>query len=94
LLGQQLLRRVFCWGDNASGQLGLGTRVASRSSPAAVAGGRAFHQVSAGMWHTCAVTSSNAAYCWGRNTTNQLGDGTAKLRLAPWPWPAGAASTR
>ncbi len=76
-------QRAFCWGDNSFGQLGVGTRVERRLSPVAVAGGRAFHQVSAGQRHTCAVTSTGAAYCWGRNTTNQLGDGTAKLRLAP-----------
>jgi alpha-tubulin suppressor-like RCC1 family protein len=43
----------------------------------------AFHQVSAGTAHTCGVTTSNLAYCWGANGGGQLGDGTHTRRLRP-----------
>jgi len=33
----------------------------------------AFRHLSAGYYHTCGVTTTNAAYCWGRNDTGQLG---------------------
>jgi len=35
-----------------------------------------FRQVSAGWQHTCGVTTTNVAYCWGANHYGQLGDGT------------------
>jgi alpha-tubulin suppressor-like RCC1 family protein len=44
----------------------------------------AFYQVSAGASeHTCGITSDNRAYCWGRNSDGQLGDGTTTQRLTP-----------
>jgi alpha-tubulin suppressor-like RCC1 family protein len=65
---------AYCWGANAWGQLGDGTR-ASRDVPTAVAGGHAFRQISAGYDHTVAVTHAGVAYAWGRGLSGQLGHG-------------------
>jgi alpha-tubulin suppressor-like RCC1 family protein len=74
--------RAYCWGGNASGQLGDGTTT-GRSKPVAVAGGRSFLLVRAGGSHACAIDTSHAAFCWGSNSNGQLGDGTTTRRLTP-----------
>jgi alpha-tubulin suppressor-like RCC1 family protein len=33
-------------------------------------------QMSAGLYHSCAVTEAGRVYCWGLNEVGQLGDGT------------------
>src|SRR2546426_491284 len=85
---------AYCWGFNNSGQLGDGTTT-DRLSPTPVAGGLTFAMLSAGNnaagGHTCGVTTSGAAYCWGRNGNGQLGDGTTTDRLVPTPIAGGVA---
>jgi alpha-tubulin suppressor-like RCC1 family protein len=76
---------AYCWGDNADGQLGDGTTTTERTTPTPVGGGVTFTQLSAGEKHTCALNTSGAAYCWGRNTDAQLGDGTTSSKHSPTP---------
>ena len=76
----------YCWGDNAVGQLGDGNSTSPyRSSPAPVAGGLRFTTISAGIWHSCGVTTSGAAYCWGDNFFGQLGNGSSAEATTPVP---------
>ena len=42
-----------------------------------------FAAVSAGADHSCGVTPAGAAYCWGLNSSGQLGDGTATRSTSP-----------
>jgi alpha-tubulin suppressor-like RCC1 family protein len=74
---------AFCWGWNRYGQLGDSTEVARRLRPSRVAGGRQFRQLDAAQFHTCAVTTTNRAYCWGSGREGQLGNG--KTYLSFWP---------
>jgi alpha-tubulin suppressor-like RCC1 family protein len=83
--------RIFCWGQNESGQLGDGSRVDRLEPVRVVAQGLLFRRASAGGLHSCAVTSDDRAYCWGRNDNGELGDGTLQLRLKPVPVVGGLA---
>lgn len=66
---------AYCWGSNFNGQLGTGFTSLWENSPQLVTGGHSFESVSAGGFHSCAVTNSGAAYCWGQNLNGQLGTG-------------------
>jgi alpha-tubulin suppressor-like RCC1 family protein len=75
---------AFCWGPNTVGQLGIGGTTGSRvASPTRVAGAHRFRQIEAGSAFTCAVTTTNRAFCWGNGRQGQIGDGTTKLRFSP-----------
>ncbi|MED5486435.1 MAG: hypothetical protein VYB40_01860, partial [Candidatus Thermoplasmatota archaeon] len=66
---------VYCWGDNAHGQLGINSTVAT-SLPVEVqlpANTRAM-SISAGSQHTCVVTTDGKLYCWGDSSNQQLGE--------------------
>jgi alpha-tubulin suppressor-like RCC1 family protein len=76
---------VSCWGRNNEGQLGDNT-VLSRSTPDAVVGfpaGVRVTQVSTGAYHTCALSSAGAVYCWGSNSHGQLGNGNTTDQRKP-----------
>src|SRR2546425_124787 len=77
---------AYCWGRNLEGQLGDGTTTTNRLTPVLVQApaGVSFAAVGAGDFHTCGVTATGAAYCWGANGSGQLGDGTNTTnRLTP-----------
>ena len=61
---------LWCWGGNGSRELGDGTRE-DRHTPVRVGASQGpWAQVDASrgsLSHTCAVTTSNALYCWGSN---------------------------
>jgi alpha-tubulin suppressor-like RCC1 family protein len=68
---------AYCWGQNLSGQIGLGTATPELfATPQRVAGGLAFGKLSVGRSHTCAVTVDGLWYCWGNNESGVLGVGT------------------
>lgn len=62
-----------CWGNNSQGQLGNDSVFDSQSPTDVIKYGVTFTSVTAGDWHTCAISTSNKAYCWGKNYNSQLG---------------------
>lgn len=74
---------TFCWGYNRQGQLGDSSSMRWKVKPSRVAGQHAFTQVDAGYDHTCAVTVTGEAYCWGNGAHGTLGNG--KTYFSFWP---------
>lgn len=76
--------QAYCWGRNAFGQLGDSTAAAT-TVPVAVLhpSGVTFDRITGGGAHTCALTSTGQAYCWGHNADGRLGDSTTVLPLMP-----------
>lgn len=76
---------AYCWGQNNLSQLGSGGSETEASTPQLVTGGHSFSRVSAGADHTCAITTSGTAYCWGNNSQGQLGRGDGGTANVPVP---------
>lgn len=66
---------VKCWGYNAYGQLGNGSRSHS-PTPVSVIGVSDATALAAGSSHTCALLAGGSVKCWGANNIGQLGSGS------------------
>ncbi|MCP4540031.1 MAG: hypothetical protein GY832_23080 [Chloroflexi bacterium] len=75
---------VKCWGEHWYGQLGPLAASAYSSLPIDIPGlGPEVTDVSAGAYHSCAVTAGGGVKCWGKNDYGALGDGTTSTSLSP-----------
>jgi hypothetical protein len=70
---------AYCWGYNGDGQLGIGEDVQGSGpvfalpQPTGATGNLTFSKLFGGYFHTCALTLSGVAYCWGVNVDGRLG---------------------
>jgi hypothetical protein len=67
---------VYCWGGMlANGVIGASwnSRETVLPEPTLYSEGLQFSQLEGSRTHSCALTSSGAAYCWGLNASGQLG---------------------
>lgn len=75
---------VHCFNDNQFGQLGLAPSTARSAAPVRVDGlPGVVTQVVAGDGFSCALQTDGAAYCWGKNSRGQLGNGTQDDSFTP-----------
>lgn len=78
---------IVCWGSAGNGQLGKGS-VSSDASipvPTAVVGAPPALAVWTGGTRSCAIVRDGRAFCWGNNSTGQLGNGTTETAYAAVP---------
>jgi alpha-tubulin suppressor-like RCC1 family protein len=75
---------IYCWGNNAYGQLGNGTSI-NQLTPSLVAlpAGETPLQVDAGVPSTCALMTDGTVYCWGDNANGELGNGSTSPSTTP-----------
>ena len=89
--GISTVGRTYCWGYDNRGQLGqpwnptCGADFPSCVVPLEVPGLASMSVISAGRSHTCGVTTSGQAYCWGANGLGEFGDGTTDDSAFPVP---------
>ncbi|MFN3202042.1 MAG: fibrinogen-like YCDxxxxGGGW domain-containing protein [Bradymonadia bacterium] len=76
---------LYCWGANASGQLGQGdanlrgndaNEMGANLSAVSLGTGRTATRVAIGDDHTCALLDDASVKCWGDNASGQLGQGS------------------
>lgn len=72
---------VYCWGSNASGELGDGTRESS-PMPRRVQRLSDATDIAVGAMHTCAARPTSVT-CWGSGDEGRLGDGESTTSSAP-----------
>lgn len=65
---------AYCWGENATGELGDSSFVAKRT-PVVVRGGMRWRTLSAGGSNACGITTDGKGYCWGNQFRGMSGNG-------------------
>lgn len=71
---------IACWGINANGQLGIGSRDKKNYPVAVAAGSKEFKKLAAlkgNVATMCAITTEDKAMCWGQNSLGQAGGASA-----------------
>lgn len=74
-------KKIFCWGGNAKGTLGDGTRN-GRPDALAVEGLEGVTDIDAGALHVCAVTNKGV-YCWGNSDSGETGVDSRIVKSRP-----------
>ena len=68
-------RRLYCWGENGFGELGINSADTHRVIPTPVGAATDWAQVSSGQFHTCARKTNGRLSCWGRDLVGEVGNG-------------------
>ncbi len=81
---------AWCWGNGEKGELGDGQlEDTDEPSPVTMPTDRTFVTIGTGDSFTCALDQNGVAYCWGKDTAGQTGQGATGLLATPakviWP---------
>jgi alpha-tubulin suppressor-like RCC1 family protein len=74
-------RSVLCWGDNSMGQLGDNTvqtygvpgGFSAQPVPIYPFEATSYRTITAGSFSTCGIATNGGTYCWGANSSRELG---------------------
>lgn len=73
--------KMYCWGDNTTGQLGDGNSGTTENAPVAVSwefstelGTKRYKDILTGPNHTCAAASDGELLCWGTLEDGEFGN--------------------
>ena len=70
--------RLWCWGDREEGKLGPNVMPSSGAGrPVLIEDTPGWRQIASGSGHSCGLRQGKI-WCWGRNTTAQLGTGSTQ----------------
>jgi alpha-tubulin suppressor-like RCC1 family protein len=75
--------KLWVWGSNAFGQLGLETSAELVDHPVELDVGLEVHAARAGGWHTLLLDGTGQLWAFGLNVYGQLGDGSTTDSRAP-----------
>lgn len=81
--------QAYCWGGNGAGQLGNNSTTPSNTpvvvNTSGVLSGKTVLSLSASVFgsHVCALASDNKTYCWGANSSGQLGNNSTTQSAVP-----------
>lgn len=80
--GTKLDGRLFCWGNNHNGQLGVGS-TRRHTRPVQVGADSSWAGVAVGGPYSCAAKTDNTLWCWGSASAGELGTGDDQDQLVP-----------
>ncbi|MCX6180404.1 MAG: T9SS type A sorting domain-containing protein [Bacteroidetes bacterium] len=74
---------LWSWGSNVYGQLGVGSKDDTITSPVQVGTDADWAQISASAFSSLALKSDSTLWSWGDNYYGEVGDGTYTARTSP-----------
>eukprot|EP00929_Paragymnodinium_shiwhaense_P018182 TRINITY_DN12832_c0_g1_i5.p1 TRINITY_DN12832_c0_g1~~TRINITY_DN12832_c0_g1_i5.p1 ORF type:complete len:329 (-),score=37.23 TRINITY_DN12832_c0_g1_i5:334-1320(-) len=77
------MTKIFAWGLNEEGQLGIGTRQTCSWPQRVTAGKRSAVLVSCGDFHSACLCENGFLYTWGYGRGGRLGHGNEEDKLTP-----------
>lgn len=66
---------LWCWGNDGNGQVGNGAPTNDYTTPQAISGGGSWKDIDVGGNHSCGIKSDDSLWCWGSDSTSQIGNG-------------------